>query len=265
MSKLETELLSWETDPGEFRGDIGVLTRLDGAHWRGLGAQFCERDDGQGETPGLAAGRVHTSLGEISFGILDYGEDDETYLLAPAGGDERRRLTAEIIGGLEAAGALTVDDLEDEESSYRDVERLVERVTTLEQFVGESLTSAAHSAVPIATEVTVQTEPEARPLEIGHKEHWGQGGHIGTLSGLQDGKDWALIHPEDGSGVVKVELVEVDSPLGKLREGMKVKFRYGLVETDEEPGELRKQWIRVKRSKGGFRTKKSRQRKQRLR
>lgn len=239
MAEAETELLNWSSDPGEFRGDIGVAVRLDGGQWRDLGARFHERDDGQGESPMLAVGNIQTSEGAVDFGVLDYGEGD-TYLLVPATGDEIQKLTAVIAKGLEEAGVLSIDeDLEDEESSYR-IEELKEeiigRLTALEQFAGEVLAKSQFSMVPVATHIIVSgdvNQPEQLPEKTSENlvEAFSVL-HTGTLKWLQD-EDRAVISPEDGSDDVLVEVADVNLEAGDIPEGTKVSYRYGIVEAGE--------------------------------
>jgi hypothetical protein len=231
MPKAETKLVRWAGDPGEFRGDIGASTRIDGERWREGGAQFQERDDGQGESPMLAVGTVQTVVGDVEFGILDYGEGG-TYLLAPTSGGALPILTAVIAEGLEKAGVISIaEDLEEEESPYQGEEEILERIAALEQFAGEYLAETKISMVPIATKIAVpgQVEELPAPGEVSSEPAGSfPADHIGTLKWLRD-KERAVISPEDGSAEVVVE-GNLNMIVGKLPEGTRVSYRYGIIE-----------------------------------
>jgi hypothetical protein len=97
---ITLEPVKWSSDPGDFRGEVGATLGLDGPRWEALGARFTPRDDGNGERPGLAVGAVETANGELSFAVLDYGEDS-TYLLVPTV-EERQLRTAAVLGAMRA-------------------------------------------------------------------------------------------------------------------------------------------------------------------
>jgi len=241
MNELDTKQVRWREAPGEFRGEIGAVTRLDGEHWRRAGAHFERIDDAQGETPLLGVGAVRPGAeDEIEFGLLDY-EEGGVYLLVPARGEERRALAQEVAKELEAAGLLSVaEDLAEERSSYLATRELSARVKALEQAVGEQLANATvHTVIPVATEVSPLGEETVEEISGEDQVEDPAEHHIGTVHWFNSGI--GVISPEDGPGHVYVDVGSLDA-LAEAKDG-RVNFKYSVVSVDDVQGFEKKAYV----------------------
>jgi CspA family cold shock protein len=229
--------------PEEFAGDIAATMALGGEYWRDLDAPFASFDDGQGGTAELAAGTVEIPGGTVQFGVLDYG-GGVTYLLAPATGAAKEKLADLALQGLAEAGALSLDDVMNEDNPYEEPS-LAERVSVLEQWAGEAMADAETSAVPVAVDVEVPADypdvaPEYAPVGEPAEVEPFSVRHIGTIKLLDFGKGYGVISPDGGGKEIFVPVTSVkDKYRQALAEGAKVTFRYTIKAGAKEEGRRR--------------------------
>jgi hypothetical protein len=135
--------ITWLSGVTRFDANPTATVAVDRARWESLGATFVEVDDGDDETPGLAVGQVDG----LDFGVLDYGEG-ETYLLIAEPDAAAREHTLAVLGALEGAGVLAVDEeVVDVAGAQRSIDapqvvdrlaRLESRIAMLEAAAGEA-------------------------------------------------------------------------------------------------------------------------------
>jgi hypothetical protein len=99
--------IKWHPKPERVDADPGATLTLDRSAWEQAGATFTPTDDGNGETPGLAAATVNTPAGPVEIGVVDYSEPS-TYLLVPGTGPQRLLTTVAVLKTLESIGALEI-------------------------------------------------------------------------------------------------------------------------------------------------------------
>lgn len=102
--------ITWHNSSVMFKGDIGVAVQLSANRWTELGASFTSLDDGESGVFGLAGATIETGDGELTFGVLDYG-DEITYLLVPVGDERREHLTIETVKALLNLGILAKSEI----------------------------------------------------------------------------------------------------------------------------------------------------------
>jgi hypothetical protein len=100
--------VEWDRKPVDIGVDPAASLRLDRGRWERDGATFVERDDGEGEAPGLATGTVAAEGARQPIGALDYGEE-ATCLLVPGVDPERLPVTVAVLEALEGAGVLDLE------------------------------------------------------------------------------------------------------------------------------------------------------------
>jgi hypothetical protein len=108
---MKSDLMSW-LDGAEAaevaEGSVVATLAMSGEAWSRSSARFIETDDGDGEQPGLAVGRVAVGGHPAQFAVLDYGDAEITYLVVGGEYSERLALTERVIDGLIGAGAIPV-------------------------------------------------------------------------------------------------------------------------------------------------------------
>ena len=104
----DSKQITWLDGVGDFAGDFGASLAVSGDRWRELNAAFETIDDANGGDPGLAVGRIDTDMGELDFGVLDYGAEI-TYLLVPSV-EQREEMTAAVLTSLEQLGVISIAD-----------------------------------------------------------------------------------------------------------------------------------------------------------
>ena len=236
-----TRSILWNRYPGDFTGDIGSVLALDARRWRELGAQFTPMPDNEGEEPGLAVGRIESGTEQLTFGVLDYSEE-QTFLLVPASGSAKEQLANAVIKALLEAGAIVAADVMDDPSPFAVARALDERISALEQSVGESLAEAKPAAEPVAVDIVVVSTPrssiqaEKRKLDLTKIRLLEKDRHLGTVKKFDPQEGKVYIEPADGS---KIVFVKKDSLVGKnikLSEGTPVEFRYSIARKDPQLG-----------------------------
>lgn len=233
---MNDRLIRWLEDPS-FKGEIGASLLVNGGHWRSLGAEFHQADDGSGETPGLAIGSAETQIGTLEFGVLDYGQE-VSYLLVPSS-EQRAAMTQAILEALETAGMLSLkSDVLDDMSGPTEEPRLDNWMQNIEGMVVDAMAAAASPRplyVPTAT-LRKMTYPEHEEL-VGEIELTGKprgyrnsafeeaanrgSGERMVLTGVirRHSDKFALIRPDTGGRDV---FVQIRDDLGVERPGSKV-------------------------------------------
>jgi cold shock CspA family protein len=214
---------------------------MDAQQWKELGAQFTPTPDGEGEEPGLAVGTLGSGSASIQFGILDYGED-QTFLLVPASGEAKEQLARRAVEALVEAGIVEPLDVLDEASPYALAGALDERITALEQSVGEALAEAQPAAEPVAVDIVVVSGERRIPIET-KRDHvsWQILGtknrHFGTIKSFDRQSGKVYIEPADGSRRIFAKRDRVIGKAQQLAEGATVEFRYSIDREGCQPDE----------------------------
>lgn len=236
--------ISWSDEPDQFSGDIAATLGFDATRWQIAGAKFSSIDNGDGDSIAIASGHLETSIGEIEFGILDYGED-ATYLLVPSTGETSILQAVAVLEGLEDLGIVSSEDLLDERSPYEQLNSVEARIASLERWAGEELTEIRMA--PKVVKLKVQDPRRFRPLRSLSKRKAESKSeqiesasreartHVGTVKWFSDDKGYGFITPDDGSKDVFVhQSTVVGEGFRSLKEGTKVV--YESTEADQAEG-----------------------------
>jgi cold-shock-like DNA binding protein len=99
--------LQWDEKASKLDADPAATVSLDRSAWERVGAVFHDRDDREGEMPGLATATVQLAGRAVRIGVVDYGENS-TYLLVPGVEPKRLATTTAVLEALEAEGVLHI-------------------------------------------------------------------------------------------------------------------------------------------------------------
>jgi cold shock CspA family protein len=164
--------------PEKFKGQITATVAMDKEEWKARGALFATLDDGDGERVRLAAAMLDTKLGELEFGVLDYGEGTTYLLLADPALVEGPDPTSVLLKTLTERGLLAPELILDERSAHEAETSLAARVAVLERRL-ETLGTPENPPDPL---------PEPRRQR-----------HTGVVKWLDKEKGYGFIRPDDGS------------------------------------------------------------------
>jgi cold shock CspA family protein len=247
---------SWNLDAEKFTGDIGAALHASRDEWERFDAGFTEIDDELGGSAWIAAGSIDTAIGEIEFGVLDYGAET-TYLLVPATGDEKRPLRTAIVEALVEAEIISSEKVLDERAPFADEDQdLARRVAALEQLMGETVAEAESTAIPVALDIeTPARYPRLSPMTrilryvpVLNRRRGGRGTweeayshhrHFGTIESLNRDKGIGTIRPEGGGKKVMLKITDFHGR-EPVDVGKKITFKYGIeygfeLESPDEP------------------------------
>lgn len=166
--------------------------------------------DGDGERVLLAAATLYTRLGELGFGVLDYGEDT-TYLLLPDPIREDVDPVPVLLEALTEHELLSPELILEGNSSYAEETSLAARVAVLERCV-ETLSAAVRPAEEIPHRYERSAVPGARlsrmPAVSPDPTPRGEEGRLpephrerrtGVVKWLDRRRGYGFITPDDGS------------------------------------------------------------------
>jgi hypothetical protein len=100
---MTTATIIWQHGADSTEGSVAATLAMTSEAWADAGAAFVHVDDGDGDQPGLAVGQVEIDGQPRSFGVLDYGDGETTFLVVAGDRGDRPTLTARIVEELLAA------------------------------------------------------------------------------------------------------------------------------------------------------------------